>query len=55
MNLVSSQMNDDSLSSLALDRSSREVAQMPEFEDITNAVEGTAAIVTINRPERYNA
>jgi len=28
---------------------------MPEFEDITYVVEDTAAIVTMNRPERYNA
>ena len=28
---------------------------MPEFEDITYVVEDAAAIVTINRPERYNA
>ena len=28
---------------------------MPEFQDITYVVEESAAIVTINRPERYNA
>lgn len=28
---------------------------MPEFDDITYVVEDSAAVVTINRPERYNA
>lgn len=28
---------------------------MPEFDDITYAVEDSAAVITINRPERYNA
>src|SRR5674536_206728 len=28
---------------------------MATFHDITYAVDGAAAIVTINRPERYNA
>jgi naphthoate synthase len=28
---------------------------VPEFEDITYVVEGAAGILTINRPERYNA
>ena len=28
---------------------------MPSFEDITYVVEDATAIVTINRPERYNA
>lgn len=28
---------------------------MPAFEDITYAVDGPAAVVTINRPRRYNA
>ncbi|HEX5772647.1 MAG TPA: enoyl-CoA hydratase-related protein, partial [Nocardioidaceae bacterium] len=28
---------------------------MSDFEDITYVVEDSAAIVTINRPERYNA
>jgi len=27
---------------------------MPGFEDITYVVEDSAAILTINRPERYN-
>lgn len=28
---------------------------MADFDDITYEIDGAAAIITINRPERYNA